>query len=56
VRQHEGWVTDTAFYVKERFLFFTHTVAFSWSMDGARLILHNLGGKPGAAGSVCAPK
>jgi hypothetical protein len=52
----DGWVTDPAFYVKERFLFFTHTVALPWSMHGARLIMHNPGGKPGAPGTICAPQ
>jgi len=37
--QKQGWVTDATFYVKERFLFATHTVALPWSMNGARLIL-----------------
>jgi hypothetical protein len=53
--QTAGWATDPAFYVKERFLFFTHTVALPWSMDGAKLIMHAPGGKPGDADTVCAP-
>ena len=52
----DGWVTDLAFYVKERFLFFTHAVPLPWSMQGARLIMHIPGGKPGAAGTICAPQ
>jgi hypothetical protein len=52
----DGWTTDPAFYVTEHFLFFTHTVAVPWSMSGAKLILHNPGGLPGEAGTICAPK
>jgi hypothetical protein len=53
---NEGWVTDPAFYVKEHFLFFTHTVAVPWSANGAKLIMHNPGGIPGKTGTICAPQ
>jgi len=52
---NDGWVTDPAFYVTEHFLFFTHRVAVPWSGNGAQLILHNPGGVPGGAGTICAP-
>jgi len=53
--QTNGWVIEPAFYVKERFLLFTHTVALPWSTNGAKLIMRDPGGAPGRAGSVCAP-
>jgi hypothetical protein len=53
--QTDGWQTDTAFYLKERFLFFTHTVALPWTMNGGKLIMRLPGGEPGDAGTVCAP-
>jgi hypothetical protein len=53
---NDGWVTDPAFYVKERFLVFTHTVAFPWTYDGGELIMHNPGGEPGEPGAICAPR
>jgi len=52
----DGWITDQAFYVKERFLFFTHIVVVPWSSSGAKLIMHNPGGVPGQAGTICAPQ
>jgi hypothetical protein len=54
--QTGGWLTDPAFYVREHFLFFTHTVALPWSMDGAMLIMHNTGGTPGEPDTICAPQ
>ena len=54
--QTDSWITVPAFYVKERFLFFTHTVALPWSMSGAKLIMRGPGGEPGDAGTVCAPR
>jgi hypothetical protein len=50
-----GWTLMPSFYVKERFLFFTHTVAFPWTENGGRLIMRIPGGKPGDANTVCAP-
>lgn len=52
--QTDGWMTDPAFYVREHFLFFSHTVALPWSMHGARLIMHDPGGRPGEPHAVCA--
>jgi hypothetical protein len=52
----DSWDTDPAFYVKEHFLFFTHTVAVPWSSSGAKLVMHNPGGIPGQAGTICAPQ
>lgn len=54
--QTTGWVTDPAFYVKEHFLFFTHTIAVPWSMFGAKLIMHDPGGRPGDPHTICAPQ
>ena len=54
--QTDGWMTDPAFYVREHFLFFSHTVALPWSMDGARLIMHDTGGAPGQPHTICAPQ
>jgi hypothetical protein len=54
--QTDGWDTDPAFYVRERFLFFTHMVAVPWSMNGAELIMHDPGGKPGDPHTICAPQ
>jgi hypothetical protein len=54
--QADGWVTDPAFYVKEHFLFFTHTVAVPWSMNGAKLIMRLPGGKSGDPRTICAPQ
>ena len=53
--QTDGWITDPTFYVREHFLFFSHVVALPWSMEGAELIMHEIGGKPGEANTVCAP-
>jgi hypothetical protein len=53
--QTDGWMTDPAFYVREHFLFFSHTVALPWSQDGARLIMHLSGGRPSEPHTVCAP-
>jgi len=54
--QTDGWDTDPAFYVKEHFLFFTHTIAVPWSMKGAKLIMRIPGGKPGDPHTICAPQ
>jgi hypothetical protein len=54
--QTDGWLTDPAFYVKEHFLFFTHTVAIPWSTNGAKLIMRLPGGIPGETGVICAPQ
>jgi hypothetical protein len=54
--QTDGWDTDPAFYVKEHFLFFIHTVAVPWGMNGAELIMHDPGGKPGDPHTICAPQ
>jgi hypothetical protein len=54
--QTDVWMTIPAFYVKERFLFFTHTVAIPWSMTGAKLIMREPGGAPGQPHTICAPK
>jgi hypothetical protein len=54
--QTVGWDTDPAFYIKEHFLFFTHTVAVAWSMHGAKLIMHIPGGRPGDPHTICAPR
>ena len=54
--QTDGWDTDPAFYVKEHFLFFTHTIAVPWSMNGAKLIMRIPGGEPGDPHTICAPK
>jgi hypothetical protein len=53
--QTGGWATDPVFYVREHFLFFSHVVALPWSMEGAQLIMHAAGGKPGEADAICAP-
>jgi hypothetical protein len=53
--QTDGWMSDPVFYVREHFLFFSHTVALPWSQDGARLIMHASGGSPGEPHTVCAP-
>src|SRR5580698_2543418 len=54
--QTDGWDTDTAFYMKEHFLFFTHTIAVPWSMNGAKLIMRSPGGTPGDPHTICAPQ
>jgi hypothetical protein len=54
--QTDGWATDTAFYMKEHFLFFTHTVAVPWSTNGAKLIMRSPGGTPGDPHTICAPE
>lgn len=54
--QTDSWATVPAFYVKERFLFFTHTVALAWSMSGAKLIMRAPGGEPSHARTVCAAR
>jgi hypothetical protein len=51
----EGWTYIPSFFVKEQFLFFTHTVAFPWNMAGGALIMHDPGGDPGDANTICAP-
>lgn len=53
--QTGGWITDPTFYVREHFLFFSHLVALPWSSDGAKLIMHSIGGTPGEAYTICAP-
>ncbi len=53
--RNAGWTSIQSFFVKERFLFFTHTVALPWSMDGGALIMHVPGGRPGP-GAICAPR
>jgi hypothetical protein len=52
----DGWTSIPSFFVKERFLFFTHTVALPWSMAGGALIMRLPGGRPGQPGAICAPK
>jgi hypothetical protein len=50
-----GWDVDPSFYLRERSLFFAHTIALPWSMDGGALIMRPSGGRPpGIAGAVCA--
>ena len=51
---HDGWTSIPSFFVKERFLVFTHTVALPWSPPGGALIMHIPGGRPGT-GAICAP-
>ena len=43
-----------AFYVTERFLFFTHTVAIPWGMHGDSLVMHSPGAQPGDPYAICA--
>jgi len=52
----EGWSTIPAFYVQEHFLVFHHTVALPWTLQGAKLIMHDPGGAPGDRHSICAPQ
>jgi hypothetical protein len=52
---HDGWTSTPSFFVKERFLVFTHRVALPWSPAGGALIMHIPGGRPGT-GAICAPK
>jgi len=51
-----GWTYIPSFFVKERFLFFTHKVALPWSMAGGALIMHDPGGHPGEANTICASR
>ena len=51
----DGWTYIPSFYVKERFGFFTHTVALPWSMNGGALIMRDPGGHPGGVNTFCAP-
>ena len=51
----DGWTSIPSFFVMERFLFFTHTVALPWSMAGGALIMHTPGGHLGT-GAICAPR
>lgn len=51
----DGWTSIPSFFVMERFLLFTHTVALPWSMAGGALIMHTPGGHLGT-GAICAPR
>lgn len=53
---NSGWEYDPSFYVKERFLFFTHTVALPWSMRGGALIMGFAGKRSPGAGTFCTAK
>jgi hypothetical protein len=49
-----GWVIDPSFYLTERSLLFTRTVALPWTMNGGALIMRpSAGRRPGSAGSFC---
>jgi hypothetical protein len=50
-----GWDGITGFYVKIKYLMFTHTVAVPWGMGGDNLLVRATGGKPGQKGVTCAP-
>ena len=50
-----GWTYNPGFYVREHFLFFSHTIVLPWTSDGARLIMHEFGPEPGQA-KICAPQ
>jgi hypothetical protein len=49
-----GWTWLDHFLLRERFLFFTHTVSLPFIWDGGRLIMHPPGGHPGDPHVVCA--
>jgi len=48
-----GWTSDKDFFVREHFMFFSHTVALPWGMDGDRLLMHEPGRVPGQP-AICA--
>jgi hypothetical protein len=52
---HQGWEGLESFYVKVKYLMFTHTVEVPWGMDGDSLLIRAPGGKPGHKGVTCAP-
>jgi hypothetical protein len=54
--QTDSWLTVPSFYVREHFLFFTHTVAIAWNMQGGELIMHAPGGHAGDPDTFCAGK
>jgi hypothetical protein len=49
-----GWTGLDTVGVKERFLFFTHTVQMPFTPDGGRLIMHAPGGHQGEPNVFCA--
>ncbi|HUZ36864.1 MAG TPA: hypothetical protein VMV17_11090 [Streptosporangiaceae bacterium] len=51
----QGWEGISSFYVRVRYLVFTHTVAVPWGMRGDSLLVRSPGGRPGQKGVVCAP-
>ena len=52
---NQGWEGLDAFYVKVKYMMFTHTVAVPWGLRGDSLLIRAPGGKPGQKGVRCAP-
>jgi hypothetical protein len=48
------WTTIDSFLVRERFLFFTHTLTMPFTPEGGYLIMHSPGGHQGEPNVVCA--
>jgi len=48
-----SWVRVDTFGVRERFLFFTHTVQIPFSTDGGRLLMHTPAGDQGGPDVFC---
>jgi hypothetical protein len=51
-----GWTIDPSFYLTERSLLFTRTVALPWTMNGGALIMRPSAGRHPSSGSFCAAK
>jgi hypothetical protein len=51
-----GWRIDPSFYLTERSMLFTRTVALPWTMNGGALIMRPSAGRRPSSGSFCAAK
>ncbi len=52
----DGWTLVSGFYVRERFLSFTHTVALPFGLQGQHLLMHHPGGHQGERNVFCASR